>query len=70
MSDARAIKAEQEMFQRNLKTELCVGRCAYNFQATKVRQDPEKQIEIVQEGIMFCGSCAHVVDVAFDDEEG
>lgn len=64
-------QAQEEMmkFQRNCKAELCVGRCAYQFQVTEMKQDSEKGIEKVIEGILFCTSCGHTIDYCTDDSE-
>lgn len=68
---------QQELlrYSRNVRLEMCEGRCSYAFQPVQVEnkvvssQDgtPEKNIEIVTKGCLFCQTCAHTVDVEFGE---
>jgi len=56
--------------QKDLKTELCVGRCKYMFYPTEVEQSIDEenktQTEKTKQGILCCESCGHTQDLEFE----
>jgi hypothetical protein len=59
----------------NVKEDLCVGRCSYQFAATKMvrkslKDDEDNEVgeeEKVENGILFCQSCGHTVELGLLD---
>lgn len=64
---------EKQKYALNIKEQLCVGRCAYQFQPIKVEnkidETTQQRLEVVHEGCMYCASCGHTIDVYFEHEE-